>query len=105
MYVPFLDIVYGVLMVAVFTSTNAFPTSQGGADAIMFGGINYLRELRLIVDTMIATQSMTGSYGSTAQATVGQSSGAGGMRLGGSDMGAVISASIAVIVSIWIILR
>ena len=54
---------------------------------------------------MIATQSMTGSYSSTAQATVGQSSGAGGMRLGGSDMGVVISASIAVIVSIWIILR
>jgi len=36
----------GELMVAVFTSTNTFPTSQGGADAIMFGGINYLRELK-----------------------------------------------------------
>jgi len=46
MYVPFLDIVHGVLMVAVFTSTDTFPTSQGGADAIMFGGITYLRDLK-----------------------------------------------------------
>ena len=36
----------GGLMVAVFTSTNTFPTSQGGADAIMFGGITYLRDLK-----------------------------------------------------------
>lgn len=92
-------------MVAVFTSTNTFPTSLVGAAAIMFGGITS-ENYGLIVDTMIVTQSMTGSYSSTAQATVGQSSGAGSMRLAGaSNMGMVISASIAVIVSIWIILR